>query len=180
MRVGCDMDAEEITDSMALRRLSNLGKKTIGYKESLTWYYLRRMALNAVDGIGLEEARNQISGHLDSRTYRAHYMDQQIGIDVIAVVKGYRREDDIIRDVNSMGKSADANAPYELSMEDREAIENLPEMVEAKIALRAASEAVRDVHSTVANGHRARSAFYRDYELALKEHHALKQRIRSR
>ena len=36
MRVGCDMDTEEITDSMALRRLSNLGKKTIGYKESLT------------------------------------------------------------------------------------------------------------------------------------------------
>ena len=180
MRVGCDMDAEEITDSMALRRLSNLGKKTMGYKESLTWYCLRRMALNAVDGIGSEEARNQISGHLDSRTYRAHYMDQQIGIDVIAAVKGHRREDDIIRDVNSMGKSADANAPYELSMEDREAIENLPEMVEAKIALRAASEAVRDVHGTVANGHRARSALYRDYELALKEHHALKQRIRSR
>ena len=30
------MDTEEITDSIALRRLSNLGKKTIDYKESLT------------------------------------------------------------------------------------------------------------------------------------------------
>jgi hypothetical protein len=180
MRTGCNMDAEEITDSMALKRLSSLGRKTMGYKESLTWYCLRRMVLNAVDGIGSDEARNQISGHLDSRTYRAHYMDQQIGIDVIAAVKGRKHEEDIIRDVNSMGMTADPNAYYKLSTEDLEAIENLPEMIEAKTVLRAASEAVRDTHGTVENGHRERSLLYQDYELALKEHHALKQRIRSR
>jgi hypothetical protein len=180
MRTGCNMDAEEITDSMALKRLSSLGRKTMGYKESLTWYCLRRMVLNAVDGIGSDEARNQISGHLDSRTYRAHYMDQQIGIDVIAAVKGRKHEEDIIRDVNSMGMTADPNAYYKLSTEDLEAIENLPEIIEAKTVLRAASEAVRDTHGTVENGHRERSLLYQDYELAVKEHHALKQRIRSR
>ena len=180
MRTGCNMDAEEITDGMALKRLSSLGKKTMGYKESLTWYCLRRMVLNAVDGIGSDEARNQISGHLDSRTYRAHYMDQQIGIDVIAAVKGRKHEEDIIRDVNSMGMTADPNAYYQLSTEDVEAIENLPEMIEAKTVLRAASEAVRDTHGTVENGRRECSLLYQDYELAVKEHHALKQRIRSR
>ena len=33
------------------------------------------MALNAVDSIRSEEACNQILGHLDSRTYRAYYID---------------------------------------------------------------------------------------------------------
>jgi hypothetical protein len=106
-------------------------------------------------------------------------MDQQIGIDVIAAVKG-RKHEDIIRDVNSMGMTADPNAYYKLSTGDLEAIENLPEMIEAKTVLRAASEAVRDTHGTVENGHRERSLLYQDYELAVKEHHALKQRIRSR
>ena len=180
MRTGCNMDVEEITNSIALKRLSSLGRKTIGYKESLTWYCLRRIVLNAVDSIGLDEARNQISGHLDSRTYRAYYIDQQIGIDVIATVKGRKHEEDIIRDVNSMGITADPNAYYKLSTEDLEAIDNLLEIIEAKAVLRAASEAVRDVHGTVTNGLRERSLLYQDYELAVKEHHALKQRIRSR
>ena len=121
---------------------------------------MRRIVLNAVDGIRSDEARNQISGHLDSRTYRAYYIDQHIGIDVIAAVKGRKHEEDIIRDVNSIGMSADPNASYKLSTEDLEAIENLLEMIEAKAVLRAASKAVRDVHSTVANGRRERSLLY--------------------
>ena len=129
------MDIEEITDSIAFRQLSNLRKKTIDYKESLTQYCLRYIALNAINSIRSEEAYNQISDYLDSYTYQTYYIDQQIGIDIIAIVKGYQYKDNIIRDVNSIGKSVDTNALYELSIEDQEAIKNLLEIVEAKIAL---------------------------------------------
>ena len=49
----------------------------------------------------------------------------------------------------SQGVRCSGHAYYKLSTEDVEAIENLPEMIEGKAVLRAASEAVRDVHGTV-------------------------------
>ncbi|KAF2166127.1 hypothetical protein M409DRAFT_66988 [Zasmidium cellare ATCC 36951] len=177
MRTGSSLDADEVSDGMALKRLSSLGKNTMGYKESLTWYCIRRMVLNKIDHIGSDETRNQISGHFDSRTYRAHYMDQQIGIDVIAAVRGHRREEDIIEDVNSMGSSADTNANRQFSTEDRAAIEQTPEVVEARVRLQKTSQAVLDAYGSIARGRRDGCALFQEYESATKQYRAVKQRM---
>ena len=56
-----NLKASELGNGAPLKRLLNLGKNICGYKESLTWYYLRRMVLNAEDSIGSKGVRNQIS-----------------------------------------------------------------------------------------------------------------------
>jgi len=163
MRKTPDLKAQELSNGATLKRLSSLGKNICGYKESLTWYCLRRMVLNAVDGIGSDEARNQISGHLDSRTYRAHYLDQHIHIDVIAAVKGRKGEDEIIRKANSMGMLADPRCNRPLSAEDLKSIDNLPEMVEASEAFQTAALAVKDEYESIESAPKDRP-LYRAYD----------------
>ena len=42
--------AEELQGSVASKRLRSLGQQ-MGYREPVTWYWLRRLVLNAVDGL---------------------------------------------------------------------------------------------------------------------------------
>lgn len=42
-------DVTQLTDNVSSKRLRNLGEK-MGYPETVTWYWLRRLVLNAVDG----------------------------------------------------------------------------------------------------------------------------------
>ncbi|KAK4615709.1 hypothetical protein CLAFUW4_09808 [Fulvia fulva] len=179
MRQTPDWKALELSNGATLKRLSSLGKNICGYKQSLTWYCLRRMVLNAVDGIGSEEARNQISGHLDSRTYRAHYLDQHIHIDVIAAVKGRKGEDEIIRQANSMGMLADPRSNRPLSAKDLESIDSLPEVVEASMAFQTAASAVKDEYEFIESAPKD-DPLYRTYDQARKTHRALKQRLQHR
>ena len=68
-------------------------------------------------GFGSEEVRNQVAGHLDSRTYRNNYQDQCITLDVASLVRGQKTEDALLRKFNDVGLNADPNANIALPRE---------------------------------------------------------------
>ena len=118
----------------------------MGYPETVTWYWLRRLVLNAVDGwsarfrqstlhytntsvgSGSKEVRNQVAGHLDSHTYRANYQDQRISLDVAGLVRGQETEDALIRKLNDIGTNADPGANVALRPKALEQIASQPDV----------------------------------------------------
>lgn len=48
--------------------------------------------------------------HLESRTYRIHYQDQNIALDVANLVRGQDTDDAMLRRLNSMGANRHLNA----------------------------------------------------------------------
>ncbi len=80
-------------------------------------------------GFGSEEVRNQVAGHLDSRTYRNNYQDQRINLDVANLVRGQKPEDTLLRRFNDVGLNADPNANITLPRETSERIAVLPDVI---------------------------------------------------
>ena len=139
----------------------------MGYPETVTWYWLRRLVLNAVDGsyasivkarytsltpivaAGSEEVRNQVAGHLDSRTYRNNYQDQRITLDVGSLVRGQATEDTLIRKLNDMGTNADPGANVALSPEALEHIASLPDVASLQSEHRRLAKALQDKYVSI-------------------------------
>lgn len=64
--------------------------------------------------------RNQVAGHLDSRTYRNNYQDQRITLDVASLVRKQATEDTLIRKLNDISTNADPDANVALPAEGLE------------------------------------------------------------
>ena len=102
-----------------------------------------------IKGSGSEEARNQIAGHLDGRTYRNHYQDQHIHVDVPGLVRGEKTEDALIRKWNNMGINADPNANRPLSPGEIRAIQELPDVVALRSDYENLAETVKAKYGTL-------------------------------
>ena len=51
--------AAQLQDSVSAKRLKSLGEQ-MGYPQTVTWYWLRRLVLNAVDGQYLRLRRSKV------------------------------------------------------------------------------------------------------------------------
>lgn len=133
----------------------------MGYREPFTWYWLRRLVLNAVDGMltccayacpvtncctgaGSEEVRNQIAGHLDSRTYRNNYQDQHISLDVANLVRGRQTEDTLMQKLNHAAADIDCGATFVLTPEAHQQIATLPDVIILEAECRRLAQPLRD------------------------------------
>ena len=85
-------------------------------------------SLTPTAGSGSDEVRNQVAGHLDSRTYRNNYQDQRITLDVAGLVRGQVTEDALIRKLNDIGTNADPDANVALPPEALKHIASLPDV----------------------------------------------------
>ena len=160
------LSGAELQGGATAKRLKSLGEK-MGYPETVTWYWLRRLVLNAVDGLcalfcqssripltpgagfGSEEVRNQVAGHLDSRTYRNNYQDQRITLDVASLVRGQETEDALIRKLNDIGTNADPDANVALSPEALEHIASLPDVASLRSEHHRLAEALKDKYGSI-------------------------------
>lgn len=100
-------------------------------------------------GFGSEEVRNQVAGHLDSRTYRTNYQDQRINLDVASLVSGHDGEDALIRKLNDVGTNADPNANVALPLETLEQIAALPDVVSLRVEQRRLAELLRRKYGSI-------------------------------
>ena len=100
-------------------------------------------------GFGSDEVRNQVSGHLESRTYRASYQDQNISLDVANLVRGQDPEDALMRKLNHMGVDADPNANVPLPPEAHLEIAALPDMVALDAECKRLTELVKRRYGTL-------------------------------
>lgn len=107
------------------------------------------MQLTRGAGSGSEEVRNQVAGHLDSRTYRNNYQDQRITLDVASLVRGQESEDALIRKLNDIGTNADPDANVALSTEALERIASLPDVVSLQSKHRRLAETLRDRYGSI-------------------------------
>lgn len=123
-----DGNVRELSRDQANRWLKSLGNG-MGLKESLTWRCWRRLVSNAVDQYGSEEQRNQITGHLDSQTYRAHYQNQRIQLDIPALVMGEEAQDSL----DSMCADTDPQANACLTLEEQKEIDSCAASVKAAV-----------------------------------------------
>ena len=101
-------------------------------------------------GFGSEEVRNQVAGHLDSRTYRNNYQDQRINLDVASLVRGQETEDELIRRMNDIGTNADPDANVALSREALEHIASLPDVASLQSERRRLAQALQDKYGRIA------------------------------
>ena len=93
-------------------------------------------------GFGSKEVRNQVAGHLDSRTYRNNYQDQRITLDVASLARGQETEDALIRRLNDVGTNADPGANVALSPEALEHIASLPDVASLQSERRRLAQAL--------------------------------------
>lgn len=160
------LSGAEVQGAATAKRLRSLGEK-MGYPETVTWYWLRRLVLNAVDGSyasvslreehitnliagsGSEEVRNQVAGHLDSRTYRNNYQDQRITLDVASLVRGQATEEALIRKLNDIGTNADPDANVALPPEALEHIASLPDVISLQAEHRRLARTLQDKYGSI-------------------------------
>lgn len=128
-------------------------------------------------GFGSEEVRNQVAGHLDSRTYRNNYQDQRISLDVASLVRGQKPEDALLRKFNNVGLNADPNANITLPRETCERIAALPDVIALQAEHARLAECIKDKYGSIKDApaseelvgeytqakklHRARKAFHK-------------------
>ncbi|KAK3669707.1 hypothetical protein LTR78_010390 [Recurvomyces mirabilis] len=138
----------ELPSSVASKRLRSLGEK-MGYREPVTWYWLPRLVLNAVDGAGSEEVRNQVAGHLDSRTYRNNYQDQHISLDVASLVRGRQTEDALMQKLNHAAADIDPNCNLPLAPETLQQIATLLDVVALEAECCRLAQILRDQYGAI-------------------------------
>lgn len=100
-------------------------------------------------GFGSEEVRNQVAGHLDSRTYRNNYQDQCIALDVASLVRGQETEDALIRRLNDVGTNADPGANVALSPEALEYIASLPDVAALQAERNRLAQALQEKYGSI-------------------------------
>ena len=134
-------------------------------------------------GSGSEEVRNQVAGHLDSRTYRNNYQDQRITLDVASLVLGHTTEDTLIRKLNDIGTNADPDANVALPPEALECIASLSDVVALQSEHLHLTKALKDKYGSITKAP-ASEELFNEYTRAKtayrtrKEFH--KARMRSR
>lgn len=99
---------------------------------------------------GSEEQRNQITGHLDSQTYRAHYQNQTIVLDVPALVMGEETQDYLTRNLHSMCADADPQANASLTLEEQKEVDSMPELIQLRKSREAQSLHLKRKYSSIA------------------------------
>ena len=109
----------------------------------------RNTLLTPIAGSGSEEVRNQVAGHLDSRTYRNNYQDQRITLDVASLVRGQATEDALIRKLNDVGTNADPDANVALPPEALEHIASLPDVTALQSEHRRLAEILQDKYGSI-------------------------------
>ena len=92
-----------------------------------------------------EEVRDQVPGRLDSRIYRHHYIDPNIGIDTANMVLGRPAEEHLTVALNSMSAGADSRVNHPLSQAEQDCIEAMPDLV----ALTDRRDEIKDVITSV-------------------------------
>lgn len=102
-------------------------------------------------GFGSEEVRNQVAGHLDSRTYRNNYQDQRISLDVASLVRGQKTEDALLRKFNDIGLNADPNANITLSCETHEHIAALSDVAALQAEHSRLAECIKNKYGSIKN-----------------------------
>ncbi|KAK1041382.1 hypothetical protein LTR74_018617 [Friedmanniomyces endolithicus] len=168
----------ELPSSVASKRLRSLGEK-MGYREPVTWYWLRRLALNAVDGAGSEEVRNQVAGHLDSRTYRNNYQDQHISLDVASLVRGRQTEDALMQKLNHAAADIDPDCNLPLAPETLQQIATLPDVVALEAECCRLTQTLRDRYGAISAAPSSDS-LAAQHTQAQRQYRARKQFHRSR
>ncbi|KAK3669522.1 hypothetical protein LTR78_010576 [Recurvomyces mirabilis] len=151
----------------------------MGYREPVTWYWLRRLVLNAVDGAGSEEVRNQVAGHLDSRTYRNNYQDQHISLDVASLVRGRPTEDTLMQKLNHAAADIDPDCNIPLAPETLQQIASLPDVAALEAECCRLAQALRDRYGAV-SGAPSSDSLATQHTQAQRQYRARKQYHRSR
>ncbi|WPH03432.1 Hypothetical protein R9X50_00631200 [Acrodontium crateriforme] len=121
-----------------------------------------------------QEVRNQVAGHLDSRTYRNNYQDQHISIDVAGLAKGQNTEDMLIRKLNNLATDADPNADIPLPLEAYEQIDKLPDVVSLRDNYRRLGECVKEKYGSIKDAPNSEELL-QQYELAKRKYRAKKE-----
>ena len=80
-------------------------------------------------GHRLEEQRNQVSGYIESRTYRTSYQTQNIMLDVGGLIRGRDVKDVLVRKLNPTNTDKDPHSTATLSTQDLKDIASNPEVV---------------------------------------------------
>lgn len=168
----------------------------MGYREPVTWYWLRRLVLNAVDGMligcdhcpfvanpytgaGSEEVRNQVAGHLDSRTYRNNYQDQHISLDVASLVRGRQTEDALMQKLNHAAADIDPDCNLPLAPETLQQIATLPDVVALEAECCRLTQTLRDRYGAISAAPSSDS-LAAQHTQAQRQYRARKQFHRSR
>jgi hypothetical protein len=108
--------------------------------------------LTCSPGFGSEEVRNQVAGHLESRTYRNSYQHQRIDLDIPGLVLRQAPEDAlVIKQINLMGANADPAANVSLPPEAHDKITALPDVEALNQEYQLASESVKQKYGGVQN-----------------------------
>lgn len=102
-------------------------------------------------GFGSEEVRNQVAGHLDSRTYRNNYQDQRISLDVASLVRGQKTEDALLRKFNDVGLNADPNANIALPRETHDYIAALSDVAALQAEQSRIAECIKNKYGSIKN-----------------------------
>ena len=136
------------------------------------------MLLTACTGFGSEEVRNQVAGHLDSRTYRNNYQDQHISLDVASLVRGQDTEDTLMRKLNHADTDADPDANMPLPLEANEQIAMLPDVACLEAEYRSLAQCLKEKYGSIKNAPDSEDILCK-YVQAQRKYRAKKQFYRS-
>lgn len=125
-------------------------------------------------GFGSKEVRNQVAGHLDSRTYRNNYQDQRISLDVASLVRGQKTEDALLRKFNGVGLNADPNANIALPRETHDYIATLSDVATLQAEQCRLAECIKNKFGSIKNAPTS-EALVGEYVQAKNSHRARKE-----
>ena len=113
---------------------------------------LRPTNLTCPLGFGSEEIRNQVAGHLESRTYRNNYQHQRIDLDIPGLVLKHTPDDAlVIKQINLIGVDADPAANISLPPEAHDEIAAFPDVEAINQEYQLASESVKQKYGGLQN-----------------------------
>jgi hypothetical protein len=113
---------------------------------------LRPTDLTCPLGFGSKEVRNQVAGHLKSRTYRNSYQHHRIDLDIPGLVLKHAQEDThVIKQINLIGVDTDPAANIPLPPEAYNEIATLPDVEALNQEYQLASESVKQEYGELQN-----------------------------
>ena len=113
---------------------------------------LRPTDLTCPLGFGSEEVRNQVTGHLESRTYRNSYQHHRIDLEIPGLVLKHAPEDThVIKQINLIGVDADPAANVPLPPEAHDEIAALSDVEALNQEYQLASELVKQKYGGLQN-----------------------------
>ena len=111
-----------------LQQLKSLGAAA-GYKGSVTPYYFRRGAANALVKKKVPSAvRRLVLGHKENRTFEEHYIALDVRADTQGAYLGEDANEDTLEAMGSMLITKDIRAPNALTIEQRREVDKDPEV----------------------------------------------------